>query len=99
MSGISGISFHRPSLNNPALLKKWLIKIRRENAPVNEHSRVCSEHFKDGEKQGKDDIPIVFAWTKPSQPLPKARHTVTGSDNKYNAPTYGRFSSCYSIWL
>ena len=48
--------------------------------------RVCSEHFKDGKKQGKNDIPIVFAWTKPSRPPPKARHTVTGSDDEHNAP-------------
>ena len=28
----------------------------------------------------------MFAWTKPSRPPPKARHTVTGSDDEYNAP-------------
>ena len=91
VSGTLGISFHRLPLKNPELLKIWLIKIRRENAPVNEHSRVCSEHFKDGKKQGKDDIPVVFAWTKPSRPPPKSRHTVTGTDVasedvEYNAP-------------
>ena len=53
ISGTPCISFHRLPLNNPELLKIWLIKIRRENSPVNEHSRVCSEHFKDGKKQCK----------------------------------------------
>ena len=64
-SGMPGLSFYRLPLHNPSLLKEWLVKIRRENTPINEHSRVCSAHFKDGKKAGIFDIPVVFAWTKP----------------------------------
>lgn len=42
------------------LLKKWF-DIRRQNTPVNEYSRVCSAHFTDGKKQGKN---AIFPWTK-----------------------------------
>ena len=104
VSGTPGISFHRLPLKNPVLLKIWLIKIRRENAPVNEHSRICSEHFKDGKKQGKDDIPVVCAWTKPSRPPPKSRHTVTGTDVasedvEYNAPVEDFYHATASSFI
>lgn len=66
ISGTPGISFHQLPLKDPELLKKWLIKIRRENTPITEHSRVCSAHFDGGKKKGKDDIPVVFACTKPA---------------------------------
>ena len=58
----------------------WLIQIQRANAPVNKHSRVGSELFKDGQNQGKDEILVIFSWTKPSLLLSKAKHTVMGSD-------------------
>ena len=32
-------------LENKELLSKWLAKIRRTNAPNNEHSRLCGNHF------------------------------------------------------
>ena len=66
-SGMPGLSFHRLPLHNAALLKQWLIKIRRENTPVSKHSRVCSAHFKGGKKSGDLDIPVIFAWTKPQR--------------------------------
>ena len=31
------LSFHRLPLNDPVMLKEWLIKIRRENTPINKH--------------------------------------------------------------
>ena len=67
------ISFHRLPLNNPPLLKEWLVKIRRENVPLNNNSQVCSVHFKGGKKTGPNDVPVNFAWTKPPQPPPKVR--------------------------
>ena len=66
-------SFHRLPLNNPPLLKEWLVKIRRENVPLNNNSRVCSVHFKGGKKSGPNDVPVNFAWTKPPRPPPKVR--------------------------
>lgn len=38
-------SWHRLPLDDPELLSKWLAKIRRTNTPVNEHSRICGDHF------------------------------------------------------
>ena len=38
-------SWHRLPLENKELLFKWLAKIRRTNTPVNEHSRLCGDHF------------------------------------------------------
>ena len=73
-SGTPGISFHHLPLKDPDLLKQWLIKIRRENTPINEYSRVCSEHFEGGKRKGRKDIPNIFAWTKSGGwPPPKNR--------------------------
>ena len=38
-------SWYRLPLENKELLSKWLAKIRRTNTPVNEHSRLCGDHF------------------------------------------------------
>ena len=38
-------SWHRLPLENKELLSKWLTKIRRTNTSVNEHSRLCGDHF------------------------------------------------------
>ena len=53
----------------------WLLNIRRANINVNSHSRVCSAYFEGENKQGKDDVPTIFAWTKAvkSRPPPKQR--------------------------
>ena len=37
--------FHRLPLKNKALLKSWLQNIKRKDPPVNEYTRVCSDHF------------------------------------------------------
>ena len=58
------LSFYRLPLHDENLLKKWLVNIRRQNTSVNEHSRVCSAHFENGKKEGKDAVPTLFAWTK-----------------------------------
>ena len=42
-----GLSFHRLPLKNKRLLKVWVHKIGRKNLPVNNNTRVCSEHFID----------------------------------------------------
>ena len=68
-----GVSFYALLLNHPALLKKWLVKIKRQNTPVNTNSRVCSRHFVGGKKNGDDDVPTIFAWTKPPRPPPRSR--------------------------
>ena len=58
------LSFYRLPLLDKKLLQRWLVNIRRVNANVNEHSRVCIAHFEGGKKQGKDAAPTIFAWTK-----------------------------------
>ena len=69
------LSFYRLPLHDQNLLEKWLVNIRRANINVNSHSRVCSAHFEGEKKQGKDDVPTIFAWTKAvkSRPPPKQR--------------------------
>ena len=42
-----GISFFRLPLKNKALLEKWLAKLRLEDPPLKETSRLCSAHFTD----------------------------------------------------
>ena len=37
--------WYRLPLENKEFLSKWLAKIRRTNTPVNEHSRLCGDHF------------------------------------------------------
>ena len=78
---MSGLSFHRLPLHNENLLTKWLVNIKRVNTPVNEYSRVCSEHFEGGKKKGKDDIPTIFAWSKTTKarPAPKERENPVGT--------------------
>ena len=44
------LSFHRLLLKNKSLLKIWIHKIGRKNLPLNDNSRVCSEHFRGGRR-------------------------------------------------
>lgn len=67
------MSFHRLPLNDPVLLKKWLIKIRQQNTPVNHNSRVCSAHFEGGKRSSDSYIPTIFPWSKSSRKPPKKR--------------------------
>ena len=91
-----GVSFYRLPLKNKKLLKQWLIKIRRENTPLTQHSRVCSVHFKGGKKSGKNDVPEIFQWTKTStrQP-PKVRVNLTESDETIDIPPNEAVSSTH----
>lgn len=41
----SGKHYHKLPLKNASLLKRWLQNIKRANSPVNDFSRVCSDHF------------------------------------------------------
>ena len=71
-SATSKLSFYRLPVKKPDLLKKWLIAIRRENAPIHGESRVCSAHFENQVKRGSDNVPCISTWTKPKRP-PKER--------------------------
>ena len=39
-------SWHPLPLQNKELLSKWCMKRQRTNTPVNEHLRICGDHFK-----------------------------------------------------
>ena len=80
----SDIWFYRLPLKKLKLLKIWLQWIRCESIPVNEYARVCSAHFSGNPKRlhvGPNDIPSIFAWSKPTMPRPtKGRPTVLRYD-------------------
>ena len=75
------ISLYRCTLNDKDLLKKWLVKIKRENFEPNSNSRICSSHFEEdrfqclnfSEKQllKKDALPTVFSFKS----APKSKRT------------------------
>ena len=81
-------SWHRLPLENKELLSKWLAKIRRTNTPVNEHSRICGDHFepecftkKPGSsrvnlKQGSVPTKFCFVQEKEPRKPPKDRKPV-----------------------
>ena len=94
----SDISFHRLPLKNKKVLAKWIINIRRTNTPVNEHVRICSEHFEPScflishngrKKLRKDAIPTRFSFTKPAKERtsPKQRLPLTEKTNTVNTNT------------
>lgn len=56
------------------MLKQWFVKIQQENIPLNKNSRVPTAHFKGGKKCGKDDVPVIFAWSKSARPSPRKQH-------------------------
>ena len=68
-----GMSFYTLPLDNPDLISEWLIKMHLNKDSVNEHSRICSVHFIDGKKRGKNDIPKLFPWTTRRRKSPKPR--------------------------
>lgn len=81
-------SWHRLPLENQELLSKWIANIPRTNTPINEHSRLCGDHFEAecfkkvpgssriGLKTGS--IPTKFCFVKEKQPRkpPKERTRV-----------------------
>ena len=81
-------SWHRLPLENKELLSKWLAKIRRTNTPVNEHSRLCGDHFEAdcfkkipgssrvNLKPGSIPTKFCFVQEKTSRKLPAERKSV-----------------------
>ena len=57
----TNVSYHRLPINKPALLKQWIHKIGRENLPILDSTRVCSEHFinSKGRKLRPDEYPTL----------------------------------------
>jgi len=75
-SSMPGLSLHHLPLHNENLLTKWPVNIKRIKTPVNKYSCICSEHFKGGKKRGKDDISMIFAWSKTTKPRPAPKECV-----------------------
>ena len=80
------ISFHGLPLENKALLKTWITKIRRNlnYFNVNKHVKICSEHFRPKDfinpeakkrRLKRDAVPSVFAWSE-EKPETVARSAV-----------------------
>ena len=79
------LSWHLLPLSNKNLLAQWLLKLRRENTPVNKNSYVCSQHFEancfikpmGGQRirLKPDSIPTKFIFTveKPKRKKPADR--------------------------
>ena len=75
------LSWHFLSLSNKNLLAQWLVKLRRENTPVNKNSYVCSQHFEascfikpmGGQRirLQPDSVPTKFIFTGVEKPKRK----------------------------
>ena len=76
------VSYHCLPVNQPALLKLWKHKIGRQNLPILNSTRVCSEHFVNskGRKLRPDEVPslklplLPTQVTKPPPRRPLVRH-------------------------
>ena len=68
----SHLSYHRLPLKNNSVLKIWIHKIGRKNLPLNESTRVCSEHFVNsrGRMLRSDEVPTLKLPTLPTQVTP-----------------------------
>ena len=62
------LRFHRFTLKNQALLKQWLINMRRKNFMPTEHHILCSEHFVDECFNTGLEVGLSFVWTAKYQP-------------------------------
>ena len=60
------VSYHRLPVNKPLLLKQWIHKIGRQNLPILDSTRVCSEHSK-GRKLRPDEFPTLNLPSLPTQ--------------------------------
>lgn len=80
------ISFHGLPLDNKALLKAWITKMRRNPNyfNVNKHVKICSEHFRPEDfinpeakkrRLKRDAVPSIFAWSE-EKPETVARSAV-----------------------
>ena len=66
-------SWHRLPLENQDLLSKWIANIWRTNTPINEHSRLCGDHFEEvpgssGISLKTGSILTKFSFVKEKQP-------------------------------
>lgn len=89
-------SWHRLPLENKELLSKWLAKIRRTNTPVNEHSRLCGDHFEAdcfkripgssrvNLKPGSIPTKFCFVQEKTPRKLPAERKSVDRKQPRLN---------------
>lgn len=70
--------YHQLPLADTDRLKQWLHNMKRKAAPVNENSRVCSDHFAvdDYEVEGFFDNNGVFSYRKTSTLKPTAVPTI-----------------------
>ena len=87
------LSWHLLPLSNKNLLAQWLVKLRRENTPVNKNSYVCSQHFEascfikpmGGQRirLKPDSIPTKFIFTveKPKRKKPVDRASLNTKTN------------------
>ena len=88
------LSWHSLPLSNKNLLAQWLVKLRRENTPVNKNSYVCSQHFEancfikpmGGQRirLKPDSVPTKFIFTieKPKRKEPADRATLNTKKTK-----------------
>ena len=75
---VAGLSFYRLPMKDPALLKLWLIRIRRENIPVNQYSSVqCT--LRVGERLGKRTFQVCLHGQR--KPVVHHLKSVTSRDS------------------
>lgn len=96
------VSYHRLPINKPALLKQWIHKIGRENLPILDSTRVCSEHFinSKGRKLRPDEYPTLklpLLPMKVSAPPPRRellRHDLPVKKRKCNSEAESEILYC-----
>lgn len=84
----SHLSYHRLPLKNKQILKQWIHKIGRTNLPLNDSTRVCSEHFVNskGRMLQPGEIPTLKLPVLPTQvSLPPPRRPLI----RYTLPEQG----------
>ena len=89
-----GLAWNSFPLSNKNLLQKWLVKIRREDTPVNKNSYLCSKYFEPecfvkslgGQRMRlkPDAIPtkFIFSAEKPRRKIPSDRQATTTTTKK-----------------
>ena len=50
---------------------QWLIKMHRSINSVNEHSRICTDHFSGSKRNGRGGMPRLFPWNSKKRKPPK----------------------------
>ena len=87
--------FHHLLPKNKPLLKVWVHKIGRKKLPINDSSRVYSDHFVNsvGRLQRKDEHPTIKLHTLPTQVIYKPRKP---PKERYIAATLSEFEQSSS---